>query len=351
MTLDNFRRVDICIGKANDYIADNLFAKEGDYNGRELVVQITDGAVVVDTTGVQLIFNWKHLSEGHSGALRFEEKDVTKGIYVVAYPSQMLFEGTVACWLTIIDNGKITNTKNITLKVEKGINDELVVAENDFTILQQALIEINMYKNQIDNIKQDLINQIDVFMANKEVSLTQDINTLLSQKENLIDEQITLISTSRSNIQQTEGELADRAANLISDKTQEMDDLISLKQTELDDLHVAKGAKLDNLFTSKETKLDDLFISEKAIFDNLEANYAPQLQGVLAQFNDAMANLTIDSEVITARTSLETGKSYNNLNLRLSDIENKNIIENNNKKHIIKFEVIEGRPRIKMEEI
>ena len=37
MTLENFRRVDYRLDRANGYIPDNLFAKEGDYNGRELL--------------------------------------------------------------------------------------------------------------------------------------------------------------------------------------------------------------------------------------------------------------------------------------------------------------------------
>ena len=160
---------------------------------------------------VQVIFNWKHLQKGHSGNVYFEEEDVVKGKYVVAYPSQMLFAGIVTCYFTVIDGEKITNTKNVTLTVEKGETGELIVAENDFSILQDALIQINQYQNEIDTIKADLINQVN----------------------NIID-------------------------------------------------------------------------TEQDKFDNLEANYAPQLQAVLAQFNDAMANLTIDSEVITARTSLAT---------------------------------------------
>lgn len=93
----------------------------------------------------------------------------------------------------------------------------------------------------------------------------------------------------------------------------------------------------------------------KAITDisDLEANYAPQLQGLLSQFNDAIANVTVDSEVITARTSLATGIGYDTLALILEAIENRQLINNEitNEKYMLSFEVSEGQPRIRLEEV
>jgi len=267
--LDNFRRVDFRLNKANDYIPDNFFAKEGDYNGRELVVQITNGSVVTETQGIQLILNWKHLNKGHSGNKYFEELDITKGIYKVSYPTQMLFAGKVSCFITIVDNEKITNTRNFNLKVEAGADGNLIVAENDFSILQQALIQINQYQNQIDNIKSDLIRQV------------------------------------------------------------------------------------NNMINSEGDRLDQLYDDKKDVFLGLEQNYAPQLQAVLEQFNNAIANLTEDSEVITARTSLATGIDYDSLALMLQAIEKRQVIADidNNKKYVTYLEVFKGKPRLKVEEV
>ena len=258
MALDNFRRVDYRLDKANSYILDNFFAKEGDYDGRELCVQITDGGVEVDTTGIQLIFNWKHLLKGHSGNKYFEPVDETKGIYTVSYPTQMQFAGLVSAFITVVDNSKITNTRNINLKVEAGADGNPIVAENDFSILQEALMQINMYQNQINTILNDI-----------------------------------------------------------------------------------------------QSSADSLMATEKAELDALEENYAPQLQAVLQQFNDAMANLTQDSEMITARTSLATGKAYGTLALILQAIENRQIVTdpNKNKKYITTLEVFENKPRLRLEEV
>lgn len=269
MALDSFRRVDFRLNKANDYIPDNFFAKEGDYNGRELVVQITNGSVVTETQGIQLILNWKHLNKGHSGNKYFEELDITKGIYKVSYPTQMLFAGKVSCFITIVDNEKITNTRNFNLKVEAGADGNLIVAENDFSILQQALIQINQYQNQIDAIKADLVNQF------------------------------------------------------------------------------------DQLHDTQEARLNELYDSEKEEFDYLQANYAPLLQSLQSQFDNVIANVTIDSELIAVRSSGATGKSYDSAGNRIDDVENRQIIKNidNGEIRVGFLEIENGRPRLRIEEV
>ena len=91
----------------------------------------------------------------------------------------------------------------------------------------------------------------------------------------------------------------------------------------------------------------------QAEIDELESNYAPQLQAVLEQFNNAIANLTEDSEVITARTSLATGIDYDSLALILQAIEKRQVIADidNNKKYVTYLEVFKGKPRLKVEEV
>ena len=269
MTLENFRRVDLKLNKANDYIPDNFFAKEGDYNGRELVVQITDNCVVTDTTGIQLIFNWQHLGQGHKGSLYFDEIDLSKGIYSVHYPTQMMFVGKVSAFITVVDGNKITNTRNFNLTVGPGGDDSLIVAENDFSILQQALIQINQYQNQIDNIKSDLIRQV------------------------------------------------------------------------------------DELLNTEQSKFDELYDNEKEEFDYLQANYAPLLQSLQSQFDNVIANVTVDSELIAVRSSGATGKSYDSAGNRIDDVENRQIIKNIDDGNIrVGFlEVENGRPRLRIEEV
>ena len=185
-----------------------------------------------------------------------------------------------------------------------------------------------------------LADQVDNFVAEEEQQLVIEIQQLLAQKETLISEQIALIEQSRANIQTTDTNLNNQASNLISNKTIEIDQMILAKQSKLDELHTAKEQKLDNLHNTeqvrlnglhdaKQSKLDNLYTTEKAELDALEEDYAPKLQGIEAQFNDAIANLTQDSEVIIARTSLTTGKSHESLPTRLDYMESEQI--NNDK--------------------
>lgn len=151
MTLDKFRRIDLRLDKAYGYIPDNQFAKQGDYNGVELVVQLADNGVVKDQSGTQLLFKWGHNQRKNSGQKYFEALDLSQGVFKVTYPTQMLFEGTVTATIHIIQDGNIIPTRNFTLRVEKDpTNDNLVVAENDFSVLQEALLQVNEWNGKFE---------------------------------------------------------------------------------------------------------------------------------------------------------------------------------------------------------
>ena len=95
-------------------------------------------------------------------------------------------------------------------------------------------------------------------------------------------------------------------------------------------------------------------------FNNLEAEYAEDLTQVKSHLaesttllNQAIANVTVDSEVITARNSGVKNKTFIVLDERLEEIESTQIINDahTDKKYIVSFEVFEGNPRIKLEEV
>ena len=132
------------INRANDYQLETQFAKEGDYNGRELVVQITNGGAVSSQTGVSLNLGWHHDDAGNSGLDPFTVVDVSKGIFKITYPTEMLIAGNVTATIQVIENGKITLTRNFKITVEKKpIDEDVVVSENSFTALQEALVKVN----------------------------------------------------------------------------------------------------------------------------------------------------------------------------------------------------------------
>ena len=142
------------INRANDYQIETQFVKEGDYNGRELVVQITDAGEVSNQSGVSLNLGWKHNSAGNSGLDPFTVVDASKGIFKITYPTEMLIAGDVTASIQILDGEKITLTRNFKITVEKNpITEDAIVSENSFTVLQEALKTVSQYDNRIASVE------------------------------------------------------------------------------------------------------------------------------------------------------------------------------------------------------
>lgn len=154
MSLDKFRRIDMQINRANDYQIETQFVKEGDYNGRELVVQITNAGEVSNQTGVSLNLGWHHEDAGNSGLDPFTVVDASKGIFKITYPTEMLIAGDVTASIQILDGEKITLTRNFKITVEKNpITEDAIVSENSFTVLQEALKTVSQYDNRISGLE------------------------------------------------------------------------------------------------------------------------------------------------------------------------------------------------------
>ena len=143
MVLDNFRKINITLNKANQQILDPQIAKVGDVNGRELVVQIVDEGVVKDQSGVTLKLNWQH-ANGNQGSKTFGALDAKQGIFSVYYPENMLFRGTVTANISINESGKITNSLNFQINVQGDVFDGSAVE------VDGILFTLKDLKNQLD---------------------------------------------------------------------------------------------------------------------------------------------------------------------------------------------------------
>lgn len=154
------------INRANDYQLETQFVKEGDYNGRELVVQITNAGEVSDQTGVSLNFGWRHDSVGNTGLDPFTIVDASKGIFKITYPTEMLIAGDVTASIQILEGVKITLTRNFKITVERNpVNEDAIVSENSFTVLQEALKTVNQYDSRIANVE-DGIGNVEAYIEN-----------------------------------------------------------------------------------------------------------------------------------------------------------------------------------------
>lgn len=155
MNLNEFRRSYIKLDKASQSYITPQYVKQGDYNGRELIVQITDGGAVKDMTGVSLELGWKHESIQNAGLEPFSELDVTQGLFKVAYPTELLNPGRVLCAIRVSENGTVTNSMNFSVVVEKNpFDDTALVSDNAFTVLESVTTGAQLATTDANNAAQ-----------------------------------------------------------------------------------------------------------------------------------------------------------------------------------------------------
>ena len=147
---DSFYYQLVQIDTINTSVNADLFAKEGDANGRGMVVQITENGIIKDTTGITLRLQWSHLSVVASGFKEFEVVDATKGLYKVQYPTSMLHRGRVEAFIRIADNDILSGTRNLLITVDRMVgSDETIEAADDFSALQSALTKLSIWESTI----------------------------------------------------------------------------------------------------------------------------------------------------------------------------------------------------------
>lgn len=168
---DSFYYQPVQIDTINTRVNADLFAKEGDVNGRGILLTLTENGLMKDTTGIALNLKWEHMSVGNQGVDNFEEVDLTKGLYKITYPIEMLNLGTVRAYIQIIDNGKSAGIRNLKITIERGVGDDTVIVRSDsFTALAQALIDVNnlekTYALELNSVKQQLVEKASLTQLN-----------------------------------------------------------------------------------------------------------------------------------------------------------------------------------------
>ena len=141
---DSFYYQPIRIDTINTRVFADIVAKEGDANGRGLILTLTENGLMKDTTGIALNLKWEHTSVGNQGLDSFEAVDLSKGLYKITYPTEMLNRGKIRAFIQIIDSGKLAGTRNIEVTVDRDVGDDTAIASSDsFSALAQALIDVN----------------------------------------------------------------------------------------------------------------------------------------------------------------------------------------------------------------
>ena len=205
---DEFYYQAIRIDTINTRVFADIVAKEGDANGRGLLVTLTENGLMKDTTGITLILKWEHTSVGNQGLDNFEAVDPSKGLYKITYPTEMLNRGTVRAFIQIIDSGKLAGVRNIEITVDRGVGDDTAIASsNSFTALAQALIDVNSNNSalsaRITSVEQELaatVNDIDTSLTPRILSVEQDLVAVKSTDTShasrilSVEQQLALIS-------------------------------------------------------------------------------------------------------------------------------------------------------------
>lgn len=196
MALNNYRRVDIILDTANDKVdwQSPLNANTGEYNSRNLRVQLTNGGIVEPQTA-NLYFGFRHVETGESGVVPMNKVDSSRGIYEVYYPREMMAkEGVVICAVKIVDTVDGTNhinlTANFTVNVERStIDDSMEVPENSLRVFDKLIIDVMVHERRVsvieDTLKEVLREYKDLrtWLSNNTVTKDQIADLALSSQK------------------------------------------------------------------------------------------------------------------------------------------------------------------------
>ena len=188
---NNFYYQPLKIDSVNTQVYGDFIAKEGDANGRGLLVTLTENGLLKDTTGITLNLKWAHTTvAGVQGLDPFESIDLTKGLYKVTYPTNMLRKGKVDAFIQIIDSGSVIGSRNIKINVEATVGDDAAIeSSNVFTALASALVEVQSWNGRIDDVEQDFIdraNNLDATYPTRLVSVESQLADTDTRIDNII---------------------------------------------------------------------------------------------------------------------------------------------------------------------
>lgn len=204
MALDDFRKVNIILNKANQRILETQIAKVGDANGRELVVQITNNGVIEDQTGTTLKLNWQH-ENGNQDSTNFNVVDIKMGVFSVFYPKEMLYKGKVDASIEIASNGQITNSMNFEIDVQADVFDgEAGTVNGVFISLADVNKKLDDREAEYEELKtrqssvETQFNSIQQELTGKDVVSAPEIIAARNGEENLkarLDKEYQEVST------------------------------------------------------------------------------------------------------------------------------------------------------------
>lgn len=167
MGLDKFRDVDLVIDHANKTFIQKQFVSQNDSDGRTLTVQVTDNGVIGKVPGLTVNLHWHNESSGLTDLSPFYCIDRESSLFRIEYPKNMLNAGRVVASIQIIQNGKITHSKQFEINVQQLAGRTVgVIDKSEYGALVETLGDANKFRTDIDSLgidKADLKYVDDLF--------------------------------------------------------------------------------------------------------------------------------------------------------------------------------------------
>ena len=323
---DSFYYQPVQIDTINTRVNADLFAKEGDANGRGMVVQITENGIIKDTTGITLRLQWSHMLVGTSGFTEFEVVDATKGLYKLQYPTSMLHRGNVEAFIRITDNDRLSGTRNLLITVERMVgSDEAIAAADDYTALQTALTRLSIWEAAISG-------KVDTWEADMEATKQLYIDTL-NDAEGTISGKVDTWEVDMEATKQLYIDTLNDAEGTISGKVDTWEaDMEATKQLYIDTLNDAEGTYSQELValqgqlaeTVEDVELAHSKIKrnnentfgtyENAVVESIIANdegERPEVLGIRLEDDHMLAIYTNRDSVASYRANRSRKPTYN----------------------------------------
>lgn len=207
MALDNFKRTDIIVDKIDRSLDEitPLKAQQGEYNGRYLRVQLTNGGIIEPQTA-DVQFGFRHNDNANNGIVVAKKTDPSKGIYDIYYPTEMTREaGVVICQLKIIETTgsqkkEISLTSDFKVTVVRSIiTGQMEVAENSITVFDKVLLDIKEHERRVILLETafgDLYKILNTNIPNMDAKVSSrasqsSLNDFKSRTDNYLNATIT----------------------------------------------------------------------------------------------------------------------------------------------------------------
>ena len=173
-------------------IEDPIVQGGGDANGRTFRLLFTQEAADMFTPETKVYLKWKHKQaniKGYNVFTKISDGDTCfcPRVWEIHWPKAMLHKGDVLCCIEIVDDISIAPSNNFIVHVLEDPNDgsDFVVSD-DYSIFQQAVIDMN---SAVDRAEQQLQEQQKQFddMLGQFGDLRQDVSTALDKANEAYD--------------------------------------------------------------------------------------------------------------------------------------------------------------------